>query len=412
MDQSGEDGNLRMGAGKKVRIFSLYFAPEKGAGPTRISNMAHGLQEAGFDVEVITAMPNYPTGRVFPEYAGRFYLSEVHNEIKVRRLWLLPTTSRSAIIRLISMLSSCFSLICMVPILMRTKADISIVQCPPLLVSWTAILISKYLLRANTVLNVSDLWPQTALDMGAIRPGLMYRLLEKIEHVNYQLSDKFIVTANEIINHIKIYENRRPFCLYRNIPARMDCSARRPKPHWHGGRPRIIYAGLLGYAQGMAEIVAGVDWDGIGVELSIFGDGAERGRIESYLEKHPTKWVQYRGVVLPSELDRTIHTYHAALVPLVKRIRGAVPSKLFELSHQGMPVIFSAGGEGADIVTENHLGWVSDPGDLEGLLYNLENLKDISESAYTQLVANCQELARTKFSFQKQLRKLIKMLLH
>ena len=43
----------------------------------------------------------------------------------------------------------------------------------------------------------------------------------------------------------------------------------------------IIYAGLLGHAQGKAEIVAGVDWDGIGVELSIFGDGAERGRIES-----------------------------------------------------------------------------------------------------------------------------------
>ena len=77
-----------------------------------------------------------------------------------------------------------------------------------------------------------------------------------------------------------------------------------------------------------------------------------------------------------------------------------------------MPVIFSGGGEGADIGTENHLGWVSDPGDLEGFLYNLEKLKDISESDYTQLVANCQELARSKFSFQRQLRKLIKMLLH
>ena len=49
----------------KVLIVSFYYSPELGAAPSRITNLAKGLQEKGIEVELLTCMPNYPKGKIF-----------------------------------------------------------------------------------------------------------------------------------------------------------------------------------------------------------------------------------------------------------------------------------------------------------------------------------------------------------
>jgi hypothetical protein len=46
----------------------MQYPPEKGAAPSRLAKMAVGLRARNIDVNVITALPNYPTGRIFPGY--------------------------------------------------------------------------------------------------------------------------------------------------------------------------------------------------------------------------------------------------------------------------------------------------------------------------------------------------------
>ena len=48
----------------KVLIVSFYYSPELGAAPSRITNLAKGLQEKGIEVELLTCMPNYPKGKI------------------------------------------------------------------------------------------------------------------------------------------------------------------------------------------------------------------------------------------------------------------------------------------------------------------------------------------------------------
>ena len=58
----------------KFLVLSQFFAPEIGASQVRLAYFCRELAAAGHEVEIVTAMPHHPAGRIFHEYRGRFYL--------------------------------------------------------------------------------------------------------------------------------------------------------------------------------------------------------------------------------------------------------------------------------------------------------------------------------------------------
>jgi glycosyltransferase involved in cell wall biosynthesis len=62
------------------------------------------------------------------------------------------------------------------------------------------------------------------------------------------------------------------------------------------------------------------------------------------------------------------------LVPLKKRIPGAVPSKLYEAMSGGRALVVIASGEAADIIAQHKAGIVVAPGDIQGLTTTLLDL--------------------------------------
>src|SRR5438552_7663133 len=123
----GRDGRdrLRRGAGRPVRergssgadcsgdpadgrvrflILTQYFPPEVGAPQVRLAAVARELGRLGHEVEVVTAMPNYPTGRVRPEYRRSFYRKGVWEGHTVHRVWLWPSVG-TGVSRLVNYLS-------------------------------------------------------------------------------------------------------------------------------------------------------------------------------------------------------------------------------------------------------------------------------------------------------------------
>ena len=110
------------------------------------------------NVDIITTLANYPTGKLFKKYRWRLFKKETIEGITCRRYWLWPSNSNNPIIRILSMLSYCFSLLFVTPLLLLKNPDIVLVQTPPLLSGLTAVMIAKFC-RLKVVLNVSDIWP-------------------------------------------------------------------------------------------------------------------------------------------------------------------------------------------------------------------------------------------------------------
>lgn len=381
-----------------VLIITSYFPPETGAASNRIFQLSNGLLNRGFNVTVITPLPNYPTGKIFKEYKRKFKHTTTEHNITVHRLWLFASNSKNKLLRLFAMLSYSFSLIWF--FLWHKIPKKIIVQSPPLLVAFTCVLFLSSKKR-KVILNVSDLWPIAGLELGAFKKNFSYRVLEKIEQYNYKKADLILGQSEEILEHIsKHYPNKNTF-LYRNYP---DFKIPEIKHSIASNdKIRLVYAGLLGVAQGIFNLCEKLDYSII--EFHIYGAGAEQSKIESLISSKPHLPITFYGQLPREQLHGELLKYDIAIIPLLNRIYGSVPSKIFEFARLGLPLLYFGGGEGETIVEENKLGWVAKAGNYEDLNRVLLSIK--KRDVTTQLKSKIQETARVQFDFNHQLNTLI-----
>jgi len=384
-----------------VLIITSYFPPEIGAASNRIFQLADGLQKNNFNVSVLTPLPNYPTGKIFDGYKGKFKDVSEEKNIKIYRLWIYASNSKNKILRLIAMLSYSFSLIWF--FIWNKIPNTVIVQSPPLLVAFTSMLFLRRKNR-NLILNVSDLWPIAGLELGAFKKNFSYRMLEKIEHYNYNKASLILGQSEEILTHVNsIVKNKSTF-LYRNFPDFEVPSIIHIPPT---GKLKIVYAGLLGIAQGIYNLCEQLDYSTI-EEFHIYGSGAEQTKIEDFISKHPELPVFFHGRVAREKLHDVLMNYDVTIIPLLNRIYGSVPSKIFEYARLGLPMLYFGGGEGETIIKSYDLGWVANAGDYRHLNMVISeiNTNDISKKRKHQI----QQAAMSQFDFNQQLLKLMKCL--
>ena len=386
----------------KILLVSFYYYPELGAAPSRITNMAEGFRKQGAEVDVLTCLPNYPKGKIFEGYRGRLYKKEQIKGITLYRYWTYATVSKNPILRAWGMIS--FALMMWLfafKVKLIRSYDRVIIQSPPLFVSCSGILLFKCLYKKKTILNVSDLWPLSAVELGAMKPGSkMYAIFAWMERFIYKKADGIFGQSNEILKHIDGFESPDKKCLYRNLQHYQVAIDYREK----GNTIKIVYAGLLGVAQDMLGIIRQVDFKKLGVEFHLYGGGNQAKEIEAYIAEKDCN-VFYHGYVSKDKIAEELAQYDVSIVPLAVRIKGAVPSKIFDILPMGIPVIFCGGGEGAEIVKQYQVGYVSEPGDYEGLEKNIEKLKSLSNDEYRQLSANCIQASKTDFDFDIQMKK-------
>ena len=85
----------------KIIFLTQYYPPEHGAPQNRLHDLAKRMNQAGYKITVLTAMPNYPKGEVFPSYRGRLLYEEEIDSIKVIRTWILPSKKKSTLRQLV-----------------------------------------------------------------------------------------------------------------------------------------------------------------------------------------------------------------------------------------------------------------------------------------------------------------------
>jgi len=244
------------------------------------------------------------------------------------------------------------------------------------------------------ILNVSDVWPLTAKELGAISEGSLYRLFERIERRLYSKSYLCLGQSREIVDHLTLHGAIRTYLFHNGVdPSRF-------RPSKNSGLPqksRIVYTGLLGVAQGIVDICKNIDFSELGVEFHIYGAGIEQKELEEFLAVNPDRGVFYHGQVHRDKIPEEITKYTATIVPLVQHLYGAVPSKIYESMAAGLPVLYSGDGEAVDIIHSNNLGWTSPPRDYIALKENIKQLGSNREEV-TKKGKNCIQAANELFN--------------
>lgn len=364
----------------RVMFLTHYFPPEVGAPQTRLFELAQRCSAAGVVVTVVTGFPNYPTGVIPLDYRGKWSMEEKLDGVRVLRTWVYATPNRGFVRRILNHLS--FALSSLTAIRKVGPTDVIFVESPPLLIGLAA-LIYRTLKRAPFIFNVSDIWPQSAVELGALRNPLAIRLAEMFERHIYRKAARVSVVTPGMIERLAArgVPREKLFLLTNGV----DTTTYKPADPdrelagrlGFNGRKVFLYAGTHGLAQGLgvivdaAKLTANAD-----VMYVLAGEGAEKEALVARATAEGIANVRFLPNQPKSMMPALLNLAYATIIPL-KRLdlfKSALPSKMFESMAVGRPIVAALWGEAATLIDQAECGIVVEPEDAGAVHLAVEKL--------------------------------------
>jgi glycosyltransferase involved in cell wall biosynthesis len=366
----------------RIVLLTHYFPPEVGAPQARLFELASRAAAAGHSVTVVTGFPNYPTGVIPPEYRGRFRMEEMLEGTRVIRTWVYATPNRGFVRRILNHIS--FVLSSLTAMRKVGRANVIFVESPPLFTGLTALLYRR-VKRVPYIFNVSDIWPQSAVELGALRSPFAIRLAEMLERHLYRKAARVSVVTPGMLERLAargiprdklfLLTNGVDTGVFHPAPPNADLA----RKYGLDERKIFLYAGTHGMAQGLDTVLeAAKQTANPQVLYVLVGEGAEKEAL--------TKRVAAEGIanvrLLPNQpksvMPDLLNLAYATIIPL-KRLdlfKAALPSKMFESMATAKPIVASLWGEAAELIESAHCGLVVAPEDASALREAVEKLAE------------------------------------
>lgn len=388
-------------------ILTQYFPPEIGGAQTRLYSIARELRRTGHEVEIVTAVPNYPKGRVFPGYERCFYRREVCGGNVVHRVWIYPATGRG-FQRMLNYAS--FTVTSLFGMSRARKPDYIFVESPPLFLSAPAWL-AGFLWRVPFILNVADLWPDVAVEAGHIQDGFLVQSMAAIEKWSYKKA-AYVNAVTEGIRESLLTKKSVPAEKLLFLPNGADTVHFAPRPPDTSlkrqlgieGKQVVLWAGTLGPAHGIEYILGAAKLleEHREIHFLFVGDGSERRALERKRDLMRLPNVTFLD---PVSIDRLPPYYSIAEAGLssltnIPLHKGARPSKILPVFASGKPLIFAGAGETARLIQRANAGIVVPPQNSEALASALLDL--LGDARLTEeLGRNARQFVETNFQWSQ-----------
>ena len=379
-----------------VLFVSNYFPPEVNAPATRLHEHARQWVKDGGSLDVITAVPNFPEGVVYPGYKNQYSQEEVEG-IQVIRVPMYIAENKGTLKRILSYVSFMISAI-WYSRRIKQQVDIVVASSPQLFSAVAGYVISR-LRRAPFVLEIRDLWPDSIVAVGAIRRNWIIRLCERLESFLYRKANHIVVVTNSFkrviagrgidekkITVLKNGADLDSLCL----PLDQEILDEIRQRYELNEKFVASYIGTIGMAHG-ADILlqAAQQCADPDIVFVVMGTGAERESIAArqaklgltnfrLIEKQPKKMVPYfLGV-------SDVCVVHLRDVPLFGTV---LPSKIFEAMATRTPIALGIRGEAREILEESGGGIPFIPEDANALLDTVMQLRS-DRRLYSEMASN------------------------
>lgn len=354
----------------KILILTQYYPPEIGAPQNRLHELAVRLQANGVQIEVLTALPNYPKMEVQEAYRKRQNREENTDGIPVHRSWIYVSQSKGILARLLNYFSFVWTAYWRGRKL--KSFDYLMVESPPLFLGFTAMALSKKL-KAKLIFNVSDLWPESAEKLGIVQNQLFLKLAYQLEAKCYERAYLITGQTQGIVADIsKRFPTKEVYWLPNGVnidfynPSHINEGGFRKKHGFSTSDILFFYGGILGHAQGLDVILhaANLLRDLPNIQFILQGSGPEKEKLQNLKSSLKLANVHFLEPVSKQEMPAVLKAIDVALVPLKKLplFEGAIPSKVFEALAMEVPLLLGVDGEARKHFIDNAAaGWFFEP---------------------------------------------------
>jgi colanic acid biosynthesis glycosyl transferase WcaI len=355
----------------RILFFTDNFPPEGNAPARRTYEHALRWHAAGHEVTVITGAPNFPEGRLYPGYQNHWRWVEQVDGIRVVRVMTFIAANRGVVRRSLDYFSFLLSA---VPAGVReSPPDVVVGTSPQIFAALAGWAVAAWK-RVPFVFEVRDLWPASIAAVGAMRPSLLLRLVDRVVLALYRRARTIVVVT----------ESFRTELIRRGIAATKIVLVRNGVDHARffpraadeelvaslglAGRFVVGYVGTFGMAHPLGVLLDAAEamLDEPEVVFLLVGGGARSDEISARLAKRPLANVRVLPRQPSEHVPRLISCCDVAVILLKDTpvFSTVVPSKLFEAAAMHKRVLMSAPeGEGTALVRQYALGHVVPPED-------------------------------------------------
>jgi len=367
----------------RIVFFSHYYPPEVNAPASRTSEHARIWARAGHDVVVITCAPNHPGGKLYPGYANRLRQTETIDGVRILRVWTFLAPNEGFARRILNYVS--YSASATLAMIGLDRPDVVVSTSPQFFCGLTG-LVAQTIWRRPWVLEIRDLWPESIVTVGAMRKGLVVRLLERIEALAYRRADRIVSVTDSFVAHIvarggtkekiSVIKNGADLELFTRCEDEQGFKRR----YGLGGRFVAAYVGTHGMAHGLDTVLEAAQLlrEDSRIVFLLVGDGAERQRLDRRKQEMGLGNVILLGQQ-PKDAMPGIWAATDVSMILLRRsdlFKTVLPSKMFEAMAMGRPIVLGVEGEARVLLDEAGAGLGVTPQSAEELAAAVTRLAD------------------------------------
>jgi len=366
----------------RVLLIHQAFVSPQEAGGTRHFEFGRHLVERGHDVTIVASDLSYLSGRRAVDRHGVFAVQNISG-IRVLRAYTYPALHRSFVWRVFSFLSFMASSVWAG--LSTKRPDLVLGTSPPIFQAVSAWLVAA-IRRRPFLLEIRDLWPEFAIDMGVLKNPILIGLSRWLERFLYARADHVLVNSPAYWDYL--LGKGLPPSKISVIPNGVDPDMFDPHAEGSGVRREfnlnskfvVTYAGALGPANDIPVILRAAERlkNKTNIHFMLVGDGKERPRLESLAKEMRLPNVTFTGARPKSEMGEFLAASDACIAILmnIPMFRTTYPNKVFDYMAAGRPTILAIDGVIRKVVETAGGGLFVPPGNDFALAEAVKSLAD------------------------------------
>ncbi len=367
----------------RIVVIGPHFAPDTAPTGRVLTRIVDELAARGHELHVVAALPWYRRHALEPGWAGRLVRREVTPFGTVTRVHPFPGRNKRDLVRRAAGFAGFSALAGWTGLGAGgwfRRADAVLAMSPPLTMGVTGRLVA-WSHRARLVFNIQDVFPDAAVETGAITNRHVIAAAARLERLSYRLADAVTVLSDDLGANVSA---KAPGATVVTIPNFVDTDAVRPGDRMTpyraelgiGDEPVVLYAGNVGLSQSL-ELLVEVARRCPDVTVLINGDGAARADLER--ASRGIANIRFAGYVPDSRLSEVLATGDVHTVPLRSGLgRVSVPSKVYSILAAGRPAVatIDEGTEVPRLLEASGAGIAVPPGDADRFVDAIRRLVD------------------------------------
>ena len=365
----------------RILLVTQYFHPEN----FKSNDVAFELARRGYDVTVLTGLPNYPQGRIYEGYGIFRKRKEIIDGVKVYRTLVIPRGDGGGVRLALNYLSWAFiaSLWAFFMAIFHRYDAVVVHETSPVTQGFPALVV-KCMQRIPMFFWVLDLWPESLQAAGNINNRFVIDFFTGITRLIYRNSDKILMSSNGFRKSILEKGDFADKLVYFPNWAEdiFSGTADAEVPLMPEGF-KVMFAGNVGEAQDFESVMKAAEFlKGTGVRLVIVGDGRRKEYVDAYIAEKGLSEVVYMMGRHPLETMPAFFSKADVLFLSLKNdyiFTLTTPAKLQAYMASGKPVLAMIDGDARQLIEDSGCGLACNAGDAEAFAQSVMKMKEMPE---------------------------------